>query len=429
MRRPRLPKENRAAWLAAAALVVVAIVVVGIAIHDRSKPTGTHFVPGAKGFTASTPTSTTPATKASMFIWPLYGFNDARTRAYSGPAAFNDPGALKVKWHVGGNAPLEFPPVIDGNALFFLDDNATLNKVNATTGVRYWRKRIGMLSSATPTLDVKLGLLFVPILSDTSDVINSVNGSFDAVSMKTGKVVWRDPVPSGTESSPLVWGNNVYFGDKDGTVYDLNARTGAQIWSFPTGGPEKAGPTLAHGDLYFGNYAGQLFDVNATSGKQIWEVNLGGALYASPTLAYGLVYVGSNTSGVEYALSQKTGNQVWSLGTGDYVYSSAAADTVHKLGPTVYFGSYTGKVYAVNAGNGDVDWTENLGDSISGAASIVNNTVFFSGVYHSYTKGYDTTTGKQVFYYPDGAYTATVASPRAVYLMGHYTLYELLPKR
>jgi outer membrane protein assembly factor BamB len=433
MRRLRLPRESRAAWLVAAALVVVAIVVAGIAIHDRSKPTGTHDT-GAKGFTASNPTSTTPVSTPSKFIWPMYGLNDARTRVYNGPAAFNDPSALRAKWHVGGNAPLEFPPVIDGNALFFLDDNATLNKVNATTGRRYWRYRIGMLSSATPTLDVKLGLLFVPILSDTSDVINSVDGSFAAVSMKSGKVIWRDPVPSGTESSPLVWGDNVYFGDKGGTVYDVNAKTGAQIWSFPTGGPEKAGPTLAHGDLYFGNYAGQLFDVNASTGKQIWEDSLGGALYASPTLAYGLVYVGSNTSGVEYALSQKTGDQVWSLGTGDDVYSSAAADTVRGLGPTVYFGSYTGHVYAVNAANGDVDWTDDLGDSISGAASIVNNTVFFSGVYnlpsgHTLTKGYDVTTGKQVFYYPDGAYTATVASPNAVYLMGHYTLYGLFPAK
>ncbi|MGH2842988.1 MAG: hypothetical protein ACRDKL_05310 [Solirubrobacteraceae bacterium] len=56
--------------------------------------------------------------------------------------------------------------------------------------------------------------------------------------------------------------------------------------------------------------------------------------------------------------------------------------------------------------------------------------MFFSGVYHpNYTRGYDITTGKQVFSFPDGAYTATIASPKRVYLCGHYTLYGLVPKR
>lgn len=421
-------------WLVAGVLVVIAIVVAGIAIKDHGQPTGHTYHPGVGGFT-TTGTSTTPTATQAKFIWPIYGYNDARTRVFDGGSpALSDPSALQVKWRVSGNAPLEFPPVIDGNVMFFLDDNATLNKVNATTGRRYWRKRIGMLSSSSPTLDIKLKRVFIAILSTTSDVINSTNGAFDAVSMKTGKVIWSDPVPSGTESSPLVWGNNVYFGDKGGTEYDVNALTGKTIWSVSTGGAVKAGATLQNGVLYFDNYAGQLFAVHATTGRQIWEANLGGALYPSPTLAYGLIYVGSNTTGVEYALSQKTGKEVWSQGTGNYVYSSAAAATVPKLGPTIFFGSYSGMAYAINAQNGHVDWTADVAgsssNSISGAASIINNVVYFSTVYRpNYTRGYDASTGKLVFSFPDGAYTATIASPHAIYLMGHYTLYGLFAKK
>jgi outer membrane protein assembly factor BamB len=425
MRLPRLPRENRRIWVAAIALVVMAIVVAAAAVHELTKQTptlNTHVAFNNKG---SNVTKVTSKKAAKTFLWPIYGLNDARTRVFDGPSDLKPP--FKTIWKVTGNAPLEFPPDIDGNVLFFMDDHATVNKVNATTGHRYWRKHVGIWSAATPALDPKHHLLFVPVLSKTQD--SPGNGQFVALSMKTGKVVWADPVAAGTETSPLIWHNNVYFGDADGNLYDVNALTGAKIWSISTEGPVKGGVSFSHGIIYVGNYAGQVLALNATTGKQVWEANVGGHVYASPTVAFGRVYIGSSTNGFMYSFDAKTGALGWSISTGDYVYSSAAADQTPGLGPTIYFGSYTGTAYAVNAATGKVDWTESLGDSISGAASIVNNVVYFSGVYHSFTKGYNITTGKEVFYYPDGAYTATVASPRAVYLSGHYALYELVPKR
>jgi outer membrane protein assembly factor BamB len=398
----------------------VAVIVAGFAVHELTKQK-----PVLNSNVAFTPTTTTKVVstkQANNFLWPIYGLNDARTRVFDGPSDLKPP--FKTGWKLSGNAPLEFPPDISGNVMYFMDDHASVNKVNVLTGHRYWRKHVGVWSAASPALDPKAHLLFVPVLSKTQD--SPGNGQFVALSMKSGNPVWSYPLPSGSESSPLVWHGNVYFGDSGGTVRALNALTGKEVWSFPTGGPEKGGPTLSKGILYFGNYAGQLFAVNATTGKQVWEANPGGTIYASPTVADGRIYVGS-TNGFMYSYSAATGALGWSMDTGGYVYSSAAVDNTPGIGATVYFGSYSGTAYAVNAATGKVDWTADLGDSISGAASIVNNVVYFSGVYHAETKGYDITTGKEVFSYPDGAYTATIATPRAVYLMGHYTLYELLP--
>jgi outer membrane protein assembly factor BamB len=425
MRLPRLPRENRGTWIAAIALVVVAIVVAAAAVHELTKQKAVLDTHVPINTTTSPATKVTNTKSANTFLWPIYGLNDARTRVFDGPSDLEPP--FKTGWKLTGNAPLEFPPDIDGNVMYFMDDHASVNKVNLKTGQRYWRKHVGVWSAASPALDPKLHLLFVPVLSLTQD--SPGNGQFVAMSMKTGNIVWKDPLPSGSESSPLVWHGNVYFGDSGGTVHAVNALTGKQLWEFPTSGPEKGGPTLSKGVLYFGNYAGQVFAVNATTGKQIWEANPGGTVYASPTVAFGRVYVGS-TNGFMYSYSATTGVLGWSKDTGNYVYSSAAADKVHKLGATIYFGSYTGTAYALNAATGAVDWSQNLGGdhpSISGAASIVNNVVYFSGVYHGLTKGYNVSTGKQVFSYPDGAYTSTVATPRAVFLMGHYTLYQLLP--
>jgi outer membrane protein assembly factor BamB len=419
----RLPRDNRGTWLAAAVLAVVAVIVVGIAIYEATK-TKNVSNPNVAFVNTDTTSTKAVAKPGKKFVWPLYGLNAARTRDFQGPADLKPP--FKVAWKLSGNGPLEFPPVIDGNTMYFMDDNGSVNKVNAITGKRLWRKSIGTWSAATPALDVKLGLMFVPVLSISGH--SPGNGRFVAMSMSSGKIKWSYPLSAGSESSPIIVGNNVYFGDAAGTVRDLNVRTGREVWSFPTGGPEKGGPTYHDGDLYFGNYSGQVYAVNAKTGKQVWESNVGPGIYASPTYAYGRLYFGS-TGGQFYSLSATTGVEAWSISTGSYVYSSAAVADTPGLGPTVYFGSYSGDAYAVNAHTGTVDWTHDIGDSISGAASIVNNVVFFSGVYHGDTEGLNMKNGDVVFTYPDGAYTATVATPRAVYLLGHYTLYELLPKK
>lgn len=430
----RLPRQNRGTWLVAAVLSVVAVVVAAYAYHEANKPSVGNFVRKNVGtLTATAPPKV--AKSAKKFIWPIYGFNDARTRVFNGPRVFNTPSNFYAKWRLSGNAPLEFPPVIDGNVLFFLDDHGTLNKVNLTTGHRYWREHFGIWSASTPGLDPKLGLVFVSILSKDSDTPG--DGEFVAVSMKKGTAVWTDPVSAGTESSPLIWGNNVYFGDSGGTMHDVNPKTGATKWTFPTAGPIKGGPTLAGGVLYFANYSGQVFAVNASTGKQIWASNVSGPVYGSPTVYDGRLFFGTNAGGF-YSLYTKNGQVAWSKSAGTYVYSSAAVDDVPGLGPVVYFGTYdgigAGYAFALNASNGSVIWEKDFGNSISGAASIVNDTVFFSGVYpqdgtnHSVTRGYNLRTGAQVFYFPDGAYTATVASPKAIILSGHYVLYGLFPK-
>ena len=45
------------------------------------------------------------------------------------------------------------------------------------------------------------------------------------------------------------------------------------------------------------------------------------------------------------------------------------------------------------------------------------------------TIGLDTRTGRQVFFFPDGAFAAAIADRRAIYLIGYSEIYQMLPKR
>ena len=185
------------------------------------------------------------------------------------------------------------------------------------------------------------------------------NGRFAALSMKTGRVVWSKVIPAGTESSPIAFGNAVYFGDQSGTVYSLNATTGHLNWTYHASAAVKGGPALSNGVLYFGDYSGRAYAVNAATGHQVWAVNTNGAdfgfgsgnFYSTPAVAFGRVYMG-NTDGRVYSFAAKTGQLAWATGTGAYVYASAAVENTPGLGPTIYLGSYDGNFYAFDAQSG-----------------------------------------------------------------------------
>ena len=416
--------------LIAAAAVVYAIVSGGtppkkVAVAPPTTTTATTPPPTTTTATTPAPTVTTPVHhKPNNFMVPFYGNHRTRTRDFKAIGSLHPP--FKLAWAFGGNALLEFPVTIWGNNLYLVDDGATVKRVNSTTGRQIWARHVGLLSASTPSLDLKRKELFVSILSVSCGTIGCVNGELAALSMRSGKILWRFPVSSGTESSPMIVGNSVYFGDQAGTFYSLNVRTGHENWSFSANGSIKGGADYWGGNLYFGTYGGSFYAVNARSGREVWAASPGGQFYSTPAVGFGHVYVG-NKDGDAYAFDLRSGALAWSAGLGGDVYGGPAVADIHGLGPTVYIGSYNGDLYALNAESGGVRWTAGLGSSISGSATVINNTVYASIVYGKGSYGFNARTGRREFYWPDGSYTTAVADHNALFLMGKYVLYKFVP--
>jgi outer membrane protein assembly factor BamB len=371
------------------------------------------------------------------FAWPWYGYDDGRTRFFPNSGSLDPP--LRVGWSYNDYGLLEFPPVIYGDELYLVDDNGWARAINKRNGHVLWEHQVGTLAAASPAVGAKDGLVFVPLLSTDANAAqtqNPGNGRFVALSMKTGRVVWSHPVPSGTESSPLVSNHTVYFGDQSGTVYSLYGPTGSVIWTYKAHGAIKGGPALVNGVLFFGDYAGRAYALNAGNGHEIWAVGTNGAhfgfgsgqFYSTPAVAFGRVYMG-NTDGRVYSFGARDGALAWATGTGNYVYGSAAVSDTPGLGPTVYIGSYDGTFYAFNAQSGSIRWTHNAGEPISGSATIVGDVVYFSVLHARTTAGLDVRTGRQVFSFPDGIFNPVIADHGAIYMVGYSIVYQMLPQR
>jgi outer membrane protein assembly factor BamB len=425
--------RGRRRWIVIGAGVAATLLVAAATLVAISRPPNVSHpgVPFTAPTTATTTAAPAPSSKpATAFQWPEYGYDTARTRAFT-TASGNLRPPLRQVWSSGGNALLEFPPVIDGDHLFLLDDGATVKRIDATTGRPEWITHVGHLAAASPALNSGPGLLYVPILSLHGS--SPGGGELAALSMATGRIVWTFPVPAGTESSPLVYGNSVYFGDQAGGVYALNARTGALKWRFQAAGSVKGGLAWSERMVFFGAYSGRVYALEALTGRDVWTVDTSGALslgggnfYTTPAVAFGRVYLGS-TDGAVYSFAERNGELAWRTGTGAYVYSSPAVVDTPGLGPTVYIGSYDGNLYAFDARSGAVRWRHHDGYRISGSVTYVDGVVYYSDLGAKTTTGLDARTGATVFRFRFGAFTPVIADENAIFLCGYNTLYRFQP--
>ncbi len=417
-----VPRTRRMRAAVGALLAILVAVGLGAYLYERHR-TGSIYHPHARF--VPQPAPKLPTRGAERFAWPVYGYTKDHTRFFPASAAVRPP--FRQLWVHNSHALLEFPPVIYGDRIYQLADNAILYCINKATGHTVWKKKLGQLSASTPA--VTANTVYVTILSSGHP---SSPGRAVALNSKTGAIRWFRGLPSRAESSPLLDHGKLFFGSEAGTVYALSAHNGSVLWSYHAGGSVKASPTLSGGTLYFGDYGGHVQAVSERTGRLKWISSSEGALLGSGTfystcaVFYGRVYLG-NTDGRVYAYDAGTGRLDWAVQTGDYVYSSPAVANAPGLGPTIYLGSYSGTFYALNARSGHISWTFATHGRISGSATVVGRVVYFADLGEHRTWGLGISTGRVLFTKGTGGFDPVISDGKNIYLTGYTGLYGLAP--
>jgi outer membrane protein assembly factor BamB len=401
------------------AVAVILLLLTGIGLgayfYERNR-TGSIYHPHARFVPEPTPIV------VDRFEWPLYGFTKDHRRYFPAPARLRPP--FKQIWAHDFGALLEFPPVIRGDHIFQLGDDAVLNAINKHNGHVYWSKKLGELSASSPAVVGRV--VYVTVLSGRH------GGRVLALDYGHGKILWSRDLPAPSESSPLLDSGRVYFGTQSGLVYALNAKDGSVVWTYHAADAVKASPTLKDGVLYFGDYSGQLQAVRAQDGHRLWVSGSEGAVfgsgnfYSTAAVAWGRVFLG-NTDGRFYAYDAGTGSLDWAVQTGNYVYSSPAVTEAPGLGPTIYFGSYDGIFRALNARTGAMDWSFDSRGRISGSPTIVGRTVYFASLGRRRTYALGISTGRLQWEWGSGSFDPVISDGQNLYITGNTGLYALAP--
>jgi outer membrane protein assembly factor BamB len=370
------------------------------------------------------PPAPPPTAEKLEVVWPQNGYDAERNRV--GPFALKPP--FRRVWTFKARQLVEFPPAVAYGRLYFANNSGVMFAINAKTGRRAWKQRIGRCVAASPAVarhTVYQTFLNRPPCNSKAKP-GRLEGEVIAFASGFGKIRWRTRIGP-TESSPLVADGRVYVGDWRGRVYALNAKTGAVRWTFQGRGRIKGGIAKSGNRLYVATYKGYLYAIRARTGTVIWRTRsqdrLGGRgqFYSTPAVAYGRVYIGS-TDGKVYSFGAASGKLRWSKGTGGYVYASPAV-----WRQTVYAGSYSGRFYALDAATGDVRWRFRAMGHISGSATVLEGVVYFS-TFDEITYALDGRSGRLLWTFKDGKYGGVVADHDRLYLVGHARVYGMVEK-
>lgn len=192
---------------------------------------------------------------------------------------------------------------------------------------------------------------------------------FHSELIEAWKKTFHDPVTS----SPVLYGDYVVFGCRDGNAYALERSTGATLWQVPSSQGIGASPVVTGDAVILADYAGNVFAVGARDGKKRWNRKLPGRIVSSPAAAPDRLLVGCY-DGNAYCLSAKDGTVLWKHGTGGRVRASAAS-----AGDRFLIASYDGYLYALDASNGSRHWRQRIGGNISSAPAVYKDMVVVGG--------------------------------------------------
>ena len=214
---------------------------------------------------------------------------------------------------------------------------------------------------------------------------------------RSGRRAWtrRTAAPAGrgrsqprVESSPLLDSGRLYFGSEDGTVYALRRerRRGAlalQGERRGQGRPRAEGRQALLRRLRRQD-AGDPPDGRPAACGRRAPAARGSASAAGGSTRRPRSRTGGSTSAASTASSTRSRRATASSRGGRRPAGTCTRRPPWRrsgaTGPTVYIGSYDGKLYASNARSGKVRWTRNSGGKISGGPVVIGDLVFYSNL-------------------------------------------------
>lgn len=155
-----------------------------------------------------------------------------------------------------------------------------------------------------------------------------------------------------------------------------DATTGAELWNHPTYGAAGANPVVRDGVVYATSDNGRyLYVLDAASGDRRWAAKISETdnYDVDLTISQGTVYIGTPT-GTVWAVDAASGASRWRSETWSSVFSgpSVAEDVA-------YVGTEDGKLHALDAASGELIWSYQTGSLIDSAPVVSDNLLYVAG--------------------------------------------------
>ena len=291
-------------------------------------------------------------------------------------------------WKFKTKGEIHSTPAVSNSAIYFLSYDGIFYALNEQTGDLIWtfetqgekhysRKGIYGWQPSTMEMDDLFDFyLSSAVVGDSLVYFGCGDHNIYALDKTTGIEKWHYTTGGVVHSSPALKDGKLLCGSWDRYMYCLDAKTGTELWKFATGADASgfmqgiiASPCIQDSVAYFGCRDANAYAVNINTGTKIWSVSNSGSWFqATATIADSIVYFGTSDNTCVRAFNANTGKQIFLRDAKSYVYSSPAA-TANVL----YYGSFTGWLYAIDRNTGAPLWSYQTDASKQNSAECLTN--------------------------------------------------------
>jgi len=320
-------------------------------------------------------------------------------------------------------------PVIGGGRLYVMDTEGAVTAFDADSGAKIWSKSFRVSGDGSQTV-FGGGVSF-----DNGRVYLTTGfGEVAALDASNGDQLWKVQPAGPLRGSPTIGFNSVYVMTQDNQIHALNAADGTALWA-ESGSVEQAGvfgvaaPAAGQGTVIAGYSSGELVayryengrtlwsdalartsistevgslsDVDADpiidrgqvyalgqggrmaayellSGQRIWELNLAGI--STPAVAGEWVFTLTDDAQL-LAIARNSGKVRWMTQLQRYRKEEKRKDQIFWVGPVLagnqlWLANSRGELSYANVQNGSVTNFGKLGDSVSLAPVVANQTLY-----------------------------------------------------
>ena len=131
---------------------------------------------------------------------------------------------------------------------------------------------------------------------------------------------WKKKFGAAVTSSPVICGDNVAFGCRDGNLYYFSI-DGDINWKYEAATGVGATPACSGDRVVGADYEGNVFCLETADGKRVWNYRSGAKIISSPVIRKKTVLV-STMDGRVISLDFESGNRNWSQKIGEQVWAT-----------------------------------------------------------------------------------------------------------
>ncbi len=225
-----------------------------------------------------------------------------------------------------------------------------------------------------------------PLVVSERVYIGDYGGYFYSINLVSGKKLWELKVDGPVESQPAYDNGTLFFGDGKGKVYAVNSDTGEIIWNIYIGEEVMTKPAVGTSKIFVATQNNSVFALDKSTGGIKWNASRAMPFssltikgFSDPVLIDGKIYVG-NTDGVVVVYAEESGKKISTIplaaGRGQFTDIDA---TPLQVNGQMIFSSMEGVLVSVDAKTKKDRWSQTIGTP--------NNITYSAGNLYATTRG------------------------------------------